>query len=325
MTSRPSPRPRPLGRVRSLRPLLRLLLSAAGSGALALAAIGACGGAQEPTCTIEEEPIDAGTCSNFFQRKITSDLSLCGDDLTRDQCAQLCGREGMCWINKDRSIVNCPSGLACTIDGRRPEGLEALSPSGDLGAHFAQMAYYEAAASVAFAQLARDLRAAHAPRALVRALVRASREEVRHAEIAGALAARFGATPLACDLALVPARPLFVVALENAREGCGRELLGAAVGLHVAEHAHDADVRAAFSEIARDETGHAALSLRMQRWLRSRLSTAERAVVDEAMHAALETGTTRDLPAALGAPSDAEVAVLGRLVDRAAFAWLDAA
>lgn len=116
-----------------------------------------------------------------------------------------------------------------------------------------------------------------------------------------------------------------VVALENAREGCGRELLGAAVGLHGAEHARDEGVRAAFAEIARDETGHAALSLRMQRWLRSRLSPAERALVDEAMHAALASGTAGELPAALGAPSDAELAVLGRLVESAAFAWLDAA
>ncbi len=310
-----------LGNARTLGPVLRMLLAASTSSAIAIATVVACGGAVEsglPGCEVEGDVGDAGPCRTY-RRKIVGEAAQCPTAPSSTECAQLCGQSvPSCYVSGLTTTypeVWCGSG--CAVDGRRPEGLVAPPRAGDdLGAHFAVMAYHEAAAAHAFAQLARELRAHRAPASLVRALRRAERDEVRHAAIASSLARRFGKEPLVPCVEAIAPRTLLDIALENAREGCGRELLGAAVGLHIAEAALDPVVRAAFAQIATDEVRHAAVSLRMQRWLRARLSAGERARVDAEMRAALHTGSTAGLPPQLSPPSDAEVARLGRAAHR---------
>jgi demethoxyubiquinone hydroxylase (CLK1/Coq7/Cat5 family) len=58
------------------------------------------------------------------------------------------------------------------------------------------------------------------------------------------------------------ARSLEAIALDNVSEGCVRELYGALVATYQARVARDPEVRAVVTRIAREETQHAALSLR---------------------------------------------------------------
>lgn len=83
------------------------------------------------------------------------------------------------------------------------------------------------------------------------------------------------------------ARTLAHVALENVVEGCVRETFGAAVALHQARAAEDADVRRTMRAIASDEARHAALSWEIARWSLPLLTDAERARVDAAFASAI--------------------------------------
>jgi hypothetical protein len=116
-------------------------------------------------------------------------------------------------------------------------------------------------------------------------------------------------------------RSLVEIALENAREGCGRELLGVFVADWHAAHAEDPVVRRFYRRIAADEARHAALSLRLQRWLRGRLCEADRARVD-AEAARFLRGAFVAAPPALGVPDPAILGdVARRLTADLAAAW----
>jgi hypothetical protein len=77
------------------------------------------------------------------------------------------------------------------------------------------------------------------------------------------------------------------LALENAREGCVRELYGAAIATWQSAHARDPQIREVFRRIARDEAGHAGLALDLAVWLDQYLSDPERAEVEAERQRAL--------------------------------------
>ena len=114
-------------------------------------------------------------------------------------------------------------------------------------------------------------------------------EEVLHTDVSTRLAHRFGATPRRPEVAELPLRSLFEVALDNAVEGCVRETFGALVGHYQALHARDSEVREAMARIAEDETRHAELAWAIDRWAREQLSAAERAALREAQREAVVT------------------------------------
>jgi hypothetical protein len=183
--------------------------------------------------------------------------------------------------------------------GRKPEGLLALArdESGTLaGAHLARAAELEAASVVAFLTLKAELEAHGAPGRLVRRVVAAARDEVRHARTMTALALRFGGRPGPRRIRLQPVRSLEAIARENLKEGCVTETWGALVGHHQAATARLPGIRRAFTGIARDELRHAALSWDLQSWFATRLSPAARRGIQSA---------GRDQLAALGASLDA--------------------
>jgi hypothetical protein len=128
----------------------------------------------------------------------------------------------------------------------------------------------------AFDRLARELSALNAPDALVQWARRSALEELRHTNIVGALAVRFGGVLVAPNVAAQAGRSPFSIALENAIEGCVREAFGALIACHQALAARDEAVREAMRVIADDETRHAELSFAIARWLHPRLSAAER-------------------------------------------------
>jgi rubrerythrin len=176
--------------------------------------------------------------------------------------------------------------------------------SHEFAAHLARSAELEAAAEPAFRRLRAELHELGAPRSLLRAASRAARDERRHARSMRALSLRHGARAQAPQIAARSARSLEAIATENAVEGCVRELYGALVATYQAEHAADVELRTRMRRIALEETRHAALSARVQRWLEQRLDAeARRRVVaarSEAV-ATLEREITRPMDEELAA------------------------
>lgn len=171
-------------------------------------------------------------------------------------------------------------------EGRRPCGLRSNGRTkrsrSNLGTYFAKASHLEAASVVAFAQLERELAALRAPPRLLRALAHARVDEVRHAEVTSRLAKRFGANPPAVRVKRGRNRKALAIAIENAREGCVRETLGAVIALHRAARAKDAEVARAMRTIARDELRHARLSWELMEWLDTKLTARGRAAVRRA-------------------------------------------
>jgi hypothetical protein len=152
----------------------------------------------------------------------------------------------------------------------------------------AQMAHDEAASVVAFRALAAELTAHGAPAYLLDRVRAAAADEVRHARQAHALAvARGGVVPRVEHQAPV-ARDLFSLALENVREAIVVETWAALRSRYQAEHAVDADLRAALVQIADDETRHAELARDLDAWLRDQLSPVDNARLDRARASAVD-------------------------------------
>lgn len=216
--------------------------------------------------------------------------------LDKDLCTRLCASDGdVCQLASiaeaslpERSHVvcfsyrenGCPSGWG---SGRLPDGLAVdpgLAPS--LGETFARAAVLEAASVVSFRRLAKDLERHGAPRALVRRAERAARDEKRHAALTRRLARRFGGVRVRARVVAAAPRTLREIALENAREGCVGETLGALLLSARAHASDDAEVRATLREIARDEVAHAAFAWDLRAFLLDRLDSG--ALADE-LHA----------------------------------------
>jgi len=179
--------------------------------------------------------------------------------------------------------VTGTAGPGCT--GRRPEGMvEVGAPARGTpsGRWLARAAALEAASVPAFRRLARELEVHGAPQRLVRAARAAVAEESRHTILMARAARARGATPRAFRVPPMGVRPLLAVAVENAREGCVRETLGALTAVYQATRAADPALRAAFKEIVRDESRHARLAWEVNVWARSVLPTRVAHLVDDA-------------------------------------------
>jgi hypothetical protein len=183
-----------------------------------------------------------------------------------------------------------PAGHNCPAEGRRPTGLiePRRIPAHDaIGAWFAKAAWLESASIHAFLHLSHELAEHGAPRSLQKLAVAAARDEIRHTAIMTALAKKYGAEPPKVEVVLPAGRSLEAIAIENAAEGCVRETWGAVVALWQAQTAIDAEARAAFTTIARDEVRHAALAWAIDRWAMPLLDHAARVRVALAREAAV--------------------------------------
>ncbi|HEY8076230.1 MAG TPA: ferritin-like domain-containing protein [Labilithrix sp.] len=207
--------------------------------------------------------------------------------------------------------------------GRRPVGLARARPRRAhtmLGAYFAQMAHEEAASVHAFERMHAELTHFGAPRSLLRAAKRSTRDEIRHARVMSALASANGAEPARARVRKPRVRKLEAVARENAIEGCVNETWGALLMAWQAERAADPELRAAFARIAADESRHAALSWALARFAEGRLDPAARRRV-----ASARARATRSLRAAIAqSPQRAFDAHVGRPSPREALALFDA-
>ncbi len=173
--------------------------------------------------------------------------------------------------------------------GRRPAGcgLHTADSTTSIAAYLVHCARLEAVSVDAFAIMAAELRAHGAPAALVRAALRAERDEVRHARTLSALAAQYGGKVPMDSVRRGPVRSLVDIALENAIEGCVRETYGALVATYQAEAARDPRVGAAMRRIAVDEARHAELAHDVHAWICGQLTQAEHAHVLVAMAEAI--------------------------------------
>jgi hypothetical protein len=205
--------------------------------------------------------------------------------------------------------------------GRRPHGLALSTPHGDseTGRHYARIAELEAAAVIAFERMLIDLADAGAPLALLRRVEDAQRDEVRHARVMAALAARYGA---AVAKPRVPPRrtpTLLEMALENIAEGCVRETWGALSARYQSQAAESFADRQIWGAVADDEARHAELSWDLHAWFMTKLSPAERAEVEAAQQRAwdelvVELGSEpdRDVQRLAGVPSRSMALELAR-------------
>lgn len=175
--------------------------------------------------------------------------------------------------------------------GRRPSGwrpnAKIASRTSILGCHFAALAELEDGSVYAFLELAEWLRGVGAPSSLIAATRRAADDERRHFTAMQTLAREHG---VEVPRATVPRRAnadIEAIALDNEVEGCVRETFGALLATWVSLNARDPSVRSVMQSIARDETGHAALSWHLRSWLRPRVSLKHRLQLDDAFQRAI--------------------------------------
>jgi hypothetical protein len=178
----------------------------------------------------------------------------------------------------------CVGGRPFVVDGRpRTASLASLpEPSGvampgehasRAAAAWAQAGLYEHASVASFARFALELLALGAPPELLRAVSRASTDELEHARLCFALAQRFagtsvGAGPLALGEHVLARRgdPV-ATAIALFEEGCVNESIAACEAADAAERCSDAQVRAVLETLAVDERRHAAAAWAGLRWL----------------------------------------------------------
>lgn len=141
-----------------------------------------------------------------------------------------------------------------------------------LAAAWLEDARSEHASIASFARARAELIAVGAPAALVTACERAAEDEVRHARICFALAARYGRRAL--EPAAMPSLPpraggpaeLEAVIRATFIEGCVGETVAAACVARAAAEARDPELGALLATIAADESEHAALAWQTLAW-----------------------------------------------------------
>lgn len=207
--------------------------------------------------------------------------ALCDRDIFNQpikECTPASSWELICWAE------------FCAV-GRLAEGIDTHAAGPGLGRTFADMAAHEAAAVVAFEQLAVELGRHALPEGLRRGALRAAREERRHTRLVGWLSQHHGGRFAISRHQADDVRSLEAIALDNAVEGCARETFGAMVGLYQSVHATDPSVRAVLASVAEDEIGHGSWSWALHQELSSRLSVSARRKIRDARDSALQTLT----------------------------------
>jgi len=134
---------------------------------------------------------------------------------------------------------------------------------------WANDALFEHASVASFARHVLELLSVGAPADLILEAQRALADEIEHARLCFALAARYGTAvgPGPLDLSGSQARTtLAEIAEATAREGCVVETISALVAARARDLAEDPVARAALDRIAEDEWRHAELSWRVVRW-----------------------------------------------------------
>jgi rubrerythrin len=206
------------------------------------------------------------------------------------------------------------------VEGRLTEGVcPPLDPHAarSVGEYLSGVSRLESAAVAAFMQLADELKVHGAPQHLIEGALSAAAEEIGHAKAIFELAMQAGSQPGPIDFTPRAGRSLVEIAIENATEGCVRELFGAACAHLQARQARDPKIRKTWQRIASEETTHAEWSLALDSWLSDHLSEEQRAQVNRArknavaeLHASADKQPAAVLIEQAGVPSAAQVTQL---------------
>jgi hypothetical protein len=160
------------------------------------------------------------------------------------------------------------------------------TPDEDRAQTWMDAAAAEHASVAAFARVSLELLALGAPPDLIADVHAAALDEIEHARICFALAARFGAQPSGpAPLAMpeIRAAGLADVARSALLDGFANEAAAAAEARARSEDEADPVVRAALEKIALDEERHAALGLRIAMWALERSPVEIACIVSEAI------------------------------------------
>ena len=209
-------------------------------------------------------------------------------------CYRQCGRStGASACGRPLVVDGAPR--VAEVSERHDWGADALEPAVDLdettravlATAWLEDARMEHASIASFARFTLDLLAAGAPADMVAAAQRASLDEIEHARLCFALAARYAGRALGpgpLDAAGAKIASLEGAVAAAVREGCVGETIAAAVARAQLSVATDPHVRAVLERIAADEESHAALAWRFVAWALAHAPdrAALRAIVAEA-------------------------------------------
>lgn len=227
------------------------------------------------------------------------------------QCTELLG--GQCHFVVTMTEEICGEGRPLLIDGcartaeacaRSDWGQASITPHVDeleatqrelLAESWARTALAEHASVASFARFGLDLAALGAPPELLADTAHAMQDEIRHAQLAFALASTYagrsiGPGPLPMH-GLAAGGSAEAIVRAAVREGCIEETLAAAQAELAAHRATDPIVRAVLTAIADDEARHAVLAWRFVDWAVQRdasLATIVREELRRALDAAAE-------------------------------------
>lgn len=200
--------------------------------------------------------------------------------------------------------------------------VDALSPDQRslLADRWSRAALAEHASVASFARFALDLAALGAPPELLAEAAAAMQDEIRHAQVAFALASAYAGRPVGPGPlpmhGLTAGGSAEAIVRAAMREGCVEETLAAAEAELAAHRATDPVVRAALSAIAEDEARHAVLAWRLVDWaVRREPSLAT--VVREELQRAIEHAEARAELGEREASADDEVASAHGMVPEA--------
>jgi len=210
----------------------------------------------------------------------------CGDPsqfqckLWPDESGRVCGPVPTCgrpFLIEDEARkaepITSPDWLTASAEIRLTDLQVPTDPTlrEKLAAHWTEIGLMEHASVAAFARFTLQLLSLGAPFDLVDASQRAALDEVRHAELAFALASRYaghsiGPGPLPLTGAL-DASSVEAILRTTVREGCVGETRAALEASCAADTCEDPTVRSVLRTIAADEARHAELAWRVVRFI----------------------------------------------------------
>lgn len=237
------------------------------------------------------EPEQGQTCEQLCpEGNCVADWMNCeGDAVYNEELSNLCGpyeMDGLCctiaqvynfcsdgrpFVVDERSRQASLSPVECAdFDSNRFAGLP-VELRRRLADRWAEVAAAEHASIASFARFTTQLLAIGAPPELIRDALAAAADEVRHAEVALALASAFEGRPLGLGpldvrgAAEAPA-DLEALVLACVHEGCIGETIAALELAAAADACDDPELAMRLAAIAEDETRHAELAWRFVQW-----------------------------------------------------------
>ena len=183
--------------------------------------------------------------------------------------------------------VTCKGEVYEVVEGRRmvQTSFRSSNPQ-DLAGYFASVAQEEAVSVYAFQEMLFFLKERNAPDHLIQACHKAIHEEKEHTAMMTQLAHQHGCTQAAIKIKRGSFSSMFDFAMQNAIAGCIEETWASVLALYRAQHTPKYQER--FTQIARDEIGHAQLSWHIHQWAMSQLSTPEQQHIIAQMKARLK-------------------------------------